>query len=162
MNTPSLQRLTTRYQADEDRLCLTGELPTGHTVPLWLTQRLCLRLLPCLLDWLNAQSRELRQALAWQGVAQQAATAALTPSPPVLSDATPALVNAVDVTWGEAVTLRFRHGETLHATVSLDAEALRQWLGIMHMQWQQAGWPSDLWPAWMRSGTSPTPAPWLH
>ena len=36
----ALQRVTTAYVADEDRLRLTGELSDGDAVVLWLTQRL--------------------------------------------------------------------------------------------------------------------------
>ena len=35
-----LQRVTTAYLENEDRLRLTGELADGDTVVCWLTQRL--------------------------------------------------------------------------------------------------------------------------
>ena len=39
-----LQRFTTEYVEIEDRIRLAGETAPGHTVVLWLTQRLLARL----------------------------------------------------------------------------------------------------------------------
>ena len=44
-----LQRVTTAYLENEDRLRLTGELADGDTVVCWLTQRLLNRLVPGLI-----------------------------------------------------------------------------------------------------------------
>lgn len=51
----ALQRITTEYRAQEDRLCLTGERANGDAVVLWLTQRLLNRLVPHLTGWLEQQ-----------------------------------------------------------------------------------------------------------
>lgn len=51
-----LQRFTTEYVEIEDRIRLAGETAPGHTVVLWLTQRLLARLLPHLLQWLEQQT----------------------------------------------------------------------------------------------------------
>ena len=58
----------------------------------------------------------------------------------------------VDVaTLEDAVGLTFRApGEGAEkASVTMDATHLRQWLGIVHAQWRQAGWPLEVWPQWM-------------
>lgn len=52
---PLLERLTTRYSNTEDRICVAGELAGAKPMVLWLTQRLLLRLLPSLFEWLQAQ-----------------------------------------------------------------------------------------------------------
>ena len=41
-----LHRITTEYIDSEDRIRLTGQLASGDTVVLWLTQRLLNRLVP--------------------------------------------------------------------------------------------------------------------
>lgn len=40
----ALQRATTEYVEEEDRICLSGELATGDTMTLWLTRRILDRL----------------------------------------------------------------------------------------------------------------------
>jgi hypothetical protein len=49
-----LQRITTVYSEEEDRICLTGEADNAAPVVVWLTQRLVLRRLPVLFNWLQA------------------------------------------------------------------------------------------------------------
>ena len=49
----NLQRFTTQYKGVEDRILLVGEDGDGDTVSLWLTQRLLLKTIPVLLDWLQ-------------------------------------------------------------------------------------------------------------
>ena len=51
----TLQRITTEYIDQEDRIRLTGELAHGATVVLWITQRLLNRLIPHLTAWLSRQ-----------------------------------------------------------------------------------------------------------
>lgn len=51
-----LQRVTTAYLENEDRLRLTGKLADGDIVVLWLTQRLLSRLVPHLTTWLARQA----------------------------------------------------------------------------------------------------------
>lgn len=149
----SLQRLTTQYVAEEDRLRVAGEVAQGQTQVLWLTQRLLLRLLPALL-----QRIAQRQPQAWQselvlGFQQDAARAALEPQAPVVAQADVAgwLVDAVDVASSDQSTqLRFRNSDTeSQAEVVFDSQALRQWLGIVYDQFVLAQWPMTVWPDWM-------------
>ena len=89
----ALQRVTTAYVADEDRLRLTGELSDGDAVVLWLTQRLLNRLVPHLTAWLARQTGSFASTVPpaiqsahhniVQGFAQQSARAQLKPEPPV-------------------------------------------------------------------------------
>ena len=48
----TLQRITSEYVATEDRFRLSGITDKGGEVSYWVTQRLLLRLLNFLLDWL--------------------------------------------------------------------------------------------------------------
>ncbi|MDD2547028.1 MAG: hypothetical protein PHI55_12230 [Burkholderiaceae bacterium] len=162
----SLQRMTTQYVEKEDRLCLAGEWEPGQTVVLWLTQRLLWRLLPHLWQWLEQQTPGLGHSLAstvqadvLQSFAQQAAVAQLEPQAPVATDAAESgwLITSVDVGVGEqGVTLSFKQapGEGAEASaevasVTFEAQPLRQWLSIVLEQWRRAGWPVSRWPDWM-------------
>jgi len=55
MPTPvdKLQRVTSIYSDTEDRFRITGEVSADSTRCLWLTQRLLMRLVPPMLEWLN-------------------------------------------------------------------------------------------------------------
>ena len=157
---PGLERVTTRYSVAQDRICLAGELPGGSPVVLWLTQRLLRRLLPPLLAWLQEQGGAahavMGQALyadALQGFAQQAARAQLQPQAPVpVSEGSRScLVERVDMGRSpEAVHLVFRDAQGAVAAMVLQAQPLRQWLGIVFDAWQQAEWPLEVWPDWLR------------
>ena len=55
--TTTLRRITTEYIEIEDRLRISGEIADAEAVVIWLTQRLLLRLLPLLLQWLDQQTQ---------------------------------------------------------------------------------------------------------
>ena len=155
-----LERVTTRYSVKQDRICLAGELPGGSPVVLWLTQRLLRRLLPPLLVWLQEQGGAahavMGQALyadALQGFAQQAARAQLQPQAPVQvpEGSLSCLVERVDMGRSpEAVRLVFRDAQGVVAAMVLHPQPLRQWLSILFDAWQQAEWPLEVWPDWLR------------
>lgn len=157
----NLGRVTTVYVDVEDRFRLSGEAEDGQVLVLWLTQRLLCRLVPHLVQWLDkraplqASSRPMAAAAQVMHVfAQQSAVARLSPQAPVETTAAGRgwLVQKVDVaTLEESVRLAFKPpGEGGgQACVTMEATHLRQWLGIVHGQWLQAGWPPDVWPQWM-------------
>jgi hypothetical protein len=150
----TLQRITTDYSEAEDRIRLTGELPNGDTVTLWLTQRLLNRLIAHLCQWLEQGNvhQHLPHADLLQAFAQQAAQAALTPEAPVRSAQQQGeLVHSVDISHTSEVlqmTFKGESGNPL-AHMSLQALPLRQWLGIVHAQYQKAQWPMEAWPEWV-------------
>lgn len=159
----ALQRITTEYIELEDRIRLTGELSTGDTVVLWLTQRLINRLVPHLTAWLDRQvtpassipSVQAAHQDIVQGFAQQAARAQLAPAPPVRAAASQAgwRVEAVDIAHDvEAVVLAFKGEAEVRATLTLAAQPLRQWLGVVYEQCVRGEWPTAAWPAWMEQG----------
>lgn len=166
----TLQRITTEYVEEEDRIRLTGELASGDIAVLWLTQRLVNRLVPHLAAWLARQvtpasaipSVQAAHRDIVQGFAQQAARAQLAAAPPVLASSSQAgrRVDSVDLTQGESVVvLTFKGEAEAHATLTLAAQPLRQWLSIVFEQCLRGEWPTTVWPAWMEPAqASSTPA----
>jgi len=170
----NLGRVTTVYVDVEDRFRLSGAAEDGSVVVLWLTQRLLCRLVPPMVQWLDkhstlqaSSSRPVATAVqAVHSFAQQSAVAGLRPQMPVHATAARHdwLVQKVDVvTSAQALCLTFRPPDEggagdEKASVTMDATHLRQWLGIVHGQWQQAGWPQGVWPLWMAQAAADTPA----
>lgn len=163
----ALQKITTQYVDREDRLRLAGETGPGQAVVLWLTQRLLQRLVPPLCQWLEQQSpvppgslASTVQAELAQGFAQQAALAGLQPQAPVALESAQGewLVTRVEIQLqADGVRLVFQpddppQGPAVEGVaLPMQAQPLRQWLGIVHAQARQAGWPLDAWPAWMEA-----------
>ena len=55
-----------------------------------------------------------------------------------------------DIAQGEdslALTFKGEAGEPVLLTLS--AQPLRQWLGIVYEQYRKAEWPTGVWPAWV-------------
>lgn len=170
----ALQRITTQYVPQEDRLRLAGEGPAQQVVVLWLTQRLLGRLVPHLCGWLEQQSAaSVPQSLqaVQQSFAQQAAMAALHHSaqaPVQVPQAQPAaegttphsgqVVQAVDITpvGDAALQLGFKDGAgRVQAQLRLEALPLRQWLVIVQAQYAAADWPTPNWPQWLQADDAP-------
>lgn len=42
------------------------------------------------------------------------------------------------------------------ARLRLQAKPLRQWLGILHAQYQKAQWPTGVWPSWIEEAKKST------
>lgn len=163
-----LQRFTTEYVDLEDRIRLSGETAGGEAEVLWLTRRLIGRLVPHLCAWLEKQDGlgraldEPHVADALQGFALQAALQSLVPQPPVAPEQARRswLVQSVDVTAGDdALQLVFRGEDDARVSLVLQAQALRQWLGILHAQCVAGEWPLEAWPSWL---TGPIPAGTPH
>lgn len=143
----ALQRVTTQYVVNEDRIRLSGETAEGETLVLWLTQRMLGVLIPRLVDWLERQGGD---ALL-QEFAQQAAEAALGAEPPVAAQSQGGCVTSVDIATGpDGVLLVFKpEGDDQGASLALMTDALRQWLAIVRSQYVIGAWPTTVWPAWM-------------
>ena len=176
-----LQRVTSIYSDSEDRFRIAGEVDADSTRCLWLTQRLLMRLVPHMLEWLNEIARaegkgDLGQAELMQDFAQQAAKARLEPQaavrvpsipdPNAPIETTPGasafakiddtwLVQEVDISKSTngVLTLVFKRERASGAQLAMAPIELRQWLIILHTQWLQAGWPAAIWPEWV--DTSP-------
>lgn len=159
-----LVSVTTQYIEGEDRIRLAARDAAGLTCMLWLTQRLTARLLPHLCRWMESHTGEQAHGWLLQEFAQAAATASLVPQPPVVATGDSMVVQSVDVQTGQGVQLVFRGNGPLHvARWSLDQPSLRQWLGIVRKQCQQAGWSQVAFPVWLEgAGTGQTTAMNIH
>ncbi len=154
-----LLRITTEYIEAEDRIRLSGELASEETVVMWLSQRLLLRLLPHLFLWLEKQSGDSLPLEIAQSFAQDAAVAELAPEAPVAWDENSLewLVEAVDLSFSEeALVLQFREQVPNAVTLTMNSQALRQWLNILQTVWEIAEWPIGVWPHWMANSKTNT------
>lgn len=187
---PKLLRVTTVYSDVEDRFRMTGEISENDTRCLWFTQRLLVRLVPHMLEWLGEIAKaegkdDFGQAELMQDFAQQAAKARLEPQSAVpvpsmpdpnapietlpnatsLNDDNTWLVHELDITKSSngVITLTFKHRDG-GVQLGMAPVELRQWLIILHSQWLQAGWPISIWPDWIDSTptTKQKPATELH
>jgi len=156
-----LQRITTQFSPEEDRIRLAGAAENGTQAVIWLTRRLLGLLVPVLLKQLDEQfagaSPAYRQAL--QEFAQQAACDALGGSKPVHAgqDDETLVATAVDVgrtEFGALLTLRDQSGRAFALPLSKDA--LRQWLHILYQTDRKAGWQLPQWPDWLTGGGAGT------
>jgi hypothetical protein len=148
----ALQRITTEYSEAEDRIRLTGELENAQPVVIWVTQRMLVRLLPLLFNWLQGQVGNAAFANVMQDFAQQSAVADLSHQAPVqASEASVAwMVQSVDIAHSpEVVTLTFRSAQGQTATLSMDGKHLRQWLSTVRNAWEAGQWPMEVWPHWI-------------
>jgi hypothetical protein len=168
----ALQKFTTEFLPEEDRLRLSGELENGQPVVLWLTQRLLRRLMPHLCAWLEKQpvpgmSGAQVPAMAVereqvQHIAQQAAQGALQAhqQAPVQAplDAFNGLVQIVTLETVGArlhLVLRVEQEPAAEFSVSFAPMGLRQWLGIVYRHYETAQWPLEIWPQWMALRATP-------
>ncbi len=154
-----LQRITTEYIDSEDRIRLSGQDGDSDVVVIWLTQRLLVRLLPHLFKWLEQQDSGAIPSEIVQSFAQQAAQSELLPESPVVT--APGneawLAQSVDIAHDATVLkMQFRNTCQEGPTLSLPNQQLRQWLNIIHLLWQGAEWPDNLWPEWINENP---PAP---
>jgi hypothetical protein len=165
----SLQRITTEYSEAEDRLLLAGEDAQGHTVVLWLTQRLLSRLVAHLCQWLEQQGGNAPLAEVRQEFAQQKARAEMEKQPPVRTepDVQGVLIHSVDLKTSNAgMGLQFKDDDgKVVASLQLQPRPLRQWLNIVFDQYHKAQWSTAVWPAWVaqaRPAQTPARAAVLH
>lgn len=153
---PEIQWFKTAYVVAEDRLRLTCTLKTGDTDVVWITQRLANALAKNLLEWLDKTIGEERFPDLAHEMAQRAATAKPAPKPtsPLAAndDVHGWLASAVVFkTAGKVLVLTFKdQGDQRAVFIRFDAQHLRRWLKVFHAQYARAGWPTDVWPDWLR------------
>ena len=152
-----LQRITTEYIDQEDRVRLSGEAASGATISLWLTQRLLVRLVGTILPWI-AEREDAYQAVK-NGFSQAAARADLQRQPPVMAQALASLVTKVDLHYSaDAMTLVFYGATGPAGEITLQRQDVRQWLNILFDHWRAAAWPAEVWPDWMNSQAETSPS----
>lgn len=154
-----LSRLTTEYVEAEDRFRFSGVAGEGSPVVLWLTQRLMLRLLPPLLEWLEKQGGDLPRAEVLNAFAQQKAQLQMEPQAPVRAhvESPHWLVASIDLVRGaQGVRLTLKGTADQSVTLTMNNSLLRQWLAIVHGGFRRSGWPMAVWPEWMAVEQKPT------
>lgn len=145
-----ITRFSLLFDPAEDRMALDMVDDAGAVTRLWLTQRLCRGLGQALSPMLGAPGRDASDT-SRQSWAQAAAVAAMAGTPPVTpgAGATVGLVFEVNIAPTPdrlAITLRFADQSRV---LTLAPVALRQTLAEMYRLHVAAGWPLDLWPAWI-------------
>lgn len=160
----NLKRFSTQYKGADDRVLLTGEDKEGATVSLWLTQRLLLKTIPVLTNWLqknnaadlktgdnSEQAREMAQVFTRKPVQPRVPVSPTqSTNEPVTEFQEPHLVNNIDLNLKEnLMRLRFRQGEQELGNVAMNSHQLRQWLAVLQVMWKKAGWPGHIWPPWL-------------
>lgn len=161
-------RITTVYDAVEDRVSLTGAGQAGEVYRGWMTRRLFDLLLEQLFTFLGAADTD-SYAHVKNEFAQEKAEASLSPQKPVTSspegvDIGPFLITEIDIAEQDGVfRLSFRHSPTDGVFIPFAHQDLRQWLAIVRRAYQTANWPMRNWPTWMtEKPTLPTDRPLLH
>ena len=140
-------KATVAYEEREDRIKVLGKSMEGGTVVLWLTQRLLGKLIPHLagrlLDTISDDDSRSLEAVNARGAAKL---------DPVEEDrlVLTLVVDAVDITDSESLTIMQFRGETRSAGLSavrlaLNAAQLSSWLQALRACYQKASWSQDCW-----------------
>ena len=169
----NLKRFTTQYKGADDRILLTGEDNDGNTVSLWLTQRLLLKTIPVLVDWLqknnpadlktrdnSAQAQEMAEVFSRKPVQPKVTTIPAQEQAPSTENGAetdrqdplpdPVVVHSVDVNLNaRLLRMRLRQDEQELAHLAMNGKQLRQWLAVLQVLWKNAGWPQHVWPRWL-------------
>ena len=166
----NLKRFTTQYKSAEDRFLLTGEDKEGATVSLWLTQRLLLKTVPVLVDWLqkynsvdltaadnSVQAQQLAKVFSRKPVVAEPPAVsgkADSATAPLEQAADPILVHSIDLNLNEKMLrMRFKHDDQELGILAMNGSQLRQWLAVLHVLWKKGGWPAQIWPRWLIEDT---------
>ena len=148
-----IKKFSQLYDTAEDRMGWECEDMEGATTRLWLTQRLCRGFATAMVNMLqkrqDAPAEHESLVQAWE---QVAAMADFGRTPAVQADpqAAHGLISAVHMsptTGGTSMTFDF--GADEHRSIGLTLAAVRQTLSVMHRLHVAAGWPVDVFPAWV-------------
>ncbi len=160
-----IERLTTEYVQEEDRIRLNLEDPQQQRTTLWLTQRLLNRVVPALVKVLEEETSGKPQASDLQAFTQQRAQRDIEQEAPIPAAESAWLVRRVDMTSRpKAVTLVFGDNQSETARLEMPRTALRQWLSILRDLYRRAEWSCENWPDWLAplSQTAETKDSQLH
>jgi hypothetical protein len=149
-----IQKFSLSYDASEDRLAWDAEDKQGGTTRLWLTQRLCKAMVTAVVPMIKPAAQEVAREhestmQSWQ---QAAAVADLGKAPPVRTHAQTltGLVREVNINpSANGLVLSFQFGAEQPCVIGLNVVQLRQTLAVIYRLNVSAGWPLDIWPAWI-------------
>lgn len=160
-----IERLTTEYVQEEDRIRLNLEDPMQKLTTLWLTQRLLNRMIPALVKVLEEETSGSPQARDLQAFTQQKAQREIEQEAPIAAAEHAWLVRRVDLTpRPKSITLVFSDNQSESARLEIPRTALRQWLSILRELYRRAEWSCEKWPDWLAplSQTTETKDSQLH
>jgi len=166
-----LQKLTTRYIEDEDRFLVSAESDCG-VVNMWFTQRILKLLVPHVLGWIDRccdqtcaaesepaskhgdvnqfepgddLSRTKRQKTS-QLLAQSRKT---VPQVEACRAQQSCLIKSVQLQPRESVLRLVFSLPDADASLLLQEEHARIWIGVLYQAWKKAEW-EDIWPVWVK------------
>ena len=150
-----IHKFTLTYDAAEDRIAWDGEAEDRATVRMWLTQRLCRMMVKAMVPMIvqagaGGVARGGETAVqAWEQAAAVADIGKLAPVRP--QPQSPAgLVRTVNIRpAGDKIVLTFDFGAESPCAIGLNLQQIRQTLAVIHGLYVRAGWPADVWPAWI-------------
>jgi len=152
-----LHKVTLRYVELEDRICMAAETREGGSpVVFWLTQRMAGRLVGTLGRYLEESESEESpvSGLVRQAVRQEDARLQFEPTRPVAlhqGGFLAVLPSRIDIRCGgDRIGLELPMGGEDRACLTMTRMEMRQWMGILHRQYEQAGWGMGVWPGWMK------------
>lgn len=149
-----IQKITPRYDQEQDRLSLNVQNAEGQVLLLWLTQRLANRLAQTLGGWLDETldaGATGQAASSLHAFEQSVAQAHLKAHRPVEPDAAQAEILLTSVDLGrspDGYVFTFKWGGEGGARLFLSLLELRQLLGIISLLFDAADWPRHAWPSW--------------
>jgi len=158
-----VHRFSLVYDADQDRIGWDTEDVGGRTLRLWLTQRLSRGLITAIVPLLQPATQHdvaAPHASTLQSWEQAAAMADFgkVPSVQTTSEASAGLMRSVQIQPTEdGMNLALDYSGPEPLTISLTSAAVRQTLTVIYRLYLAAGWPLDVWPAWI-SEPEPMPA----
>lgn len=147
-----LERITTLYSPEQDRVSLNATLRAGGTARIWLTQRIIHKLVPALISIVEPRHKDPVYTEIIAGVSQQKAVERHEPQAPVnVTEPTHDwLVSKVDLQIAQSgAVVIFCNAKGQKARVAMNGELLRQWLSILRRVYLMAEWHGAEWPAWM-------------
>jgi hypothetical protein len=160
-----LGRFTTEYVAREDRIRVTATDRQGQFHVLWLTRLLMDRMLAALFKLVDSSGGDSRaSALAdkmIKAARQEAATAQLTPGPPVVAPAEQQgwLVTNINLKLRDGVLLiQFSDDGGHSAYAEIGLLHVHQWLAILFANYRRGGWESPVWTDWFVEAQAQRPA----
>ena len=162
-STGTVRRFTTEYVVAEDRLRISLEREDDSLLVLWMTRRLSTRMVGHIIKVVNALPRLKGQTQTppsdnAQRRNQLDALDKIEQQAPVLAGPLPeGLETYLIVEIGlrltrSGVLLDLKSGkDQVVQTLPFNENALRQWLGVLHLNFKKAQWHEDIWPAWITS-----------
>jgi hypothetical protein len=161
----TLKKITTRYCQAEDRICISALASNGTVIGLWASQRILIRLIPRICEWLEEEKTftlqaDIKSKKLMNDFAQHEARIEMKPETPVYIKSTDqknssvninaSLIHEIEITYStELMELKFKDAQNHIFKLLLTKLYARQWLIILNSQWAKAEWQVNVWPEWL-------------